>query len=117
MTRSDPLADPGAQIATEILRVHQDSYGTGAGKVTVHILDDAVFVLLDDLELSAIERTLLKGGREDSIAETRASFQEAIATTFRAIVERATGRTVTSFLSNTSVGSLYSVEVFRLAAA
>jgi uncharacterized protein YbcI len=115
MTRTAPQADAGAQIATEILRVHQDSYGTGAGKVTVHILDDAVFVLLDELELSAIERTLLENGREDSIAETRASFQVAIATTFKAIVERATGRTVTSFLSNTSVGSLYSVEVFRLA--
>ena len=36
---------------------------------------------------------------------------------FRAIVERATGRKVTSFLSNTSVPSLYSVEVFRLEAA
>jgi len=116
MTRSTPQADPGAQIATEILRVHQDSYGTGAGKVTVHILDDVVFVLLDDLELSAIERTLLNNGEEDSIAQTRASFQVAIATTFRAIVERATGRTVTSFLSNTSITSLYSVEVFRLGA-
>jgi len=36
-------------------------------------------------------------------------------TTFTAIVERATGRRVTSFLSNTSVEALYSVEIFRLA--
>lgn len=60
---------------------------------------------------------MLQSGREDSVAETRASFQGAISATFKAIVERATGRTVTSFLSNTSVGSLYSVEVFRLGTA
>ena len=107
--------DPRDQIATEILRVHEESYGTGAGSVAVHILEDAVFVVLDELELSALERTLLDGGHDDVISDTRAAFQTAIEGTFGAIVERATGRRVTSFLSNTSVRSLYSVEIFRLA--
>ena len=115
-TVDPPIVDPRGQIATEVLRVHHDSYGTGAGKVTVHLHDDSVFVLLDELELSAVEKTLLDGGRPETIRDMRAAFQLAIGDTFGAIVERATGRRVISFLSNTSIESLYSVEIFRLAA-
>ena len=107
--------DPREQIATEILRVHEDSYGTTAGRVTVHIHEDAVVVFLDELELSTAERTLRDGGHTSHIAGFRSAFQKAIEATFGAIVERATGRKVTSFLSTTSVESLYSVEIFRLA--
>lgn len=113
---SETGRDPCKEIATEVLRVHECSYGASAGEVTVHILDDAVFVLLDDLELSPLETTLLDAGHVNTITEQRAVFQQAIGATFQAIVERATGRRVTSFLSNTSVAERYSVEIFRLAA-
>jgi uncharacterized protein YbcI len=113
--RGPTLHDARDQIAAEVLRVHQDSYGASAGRVTVHIHDDAVFVLLDELELTALETKLLDAGRSDVITDVRAAFERAIEATFGAIVERATGRRVTSFLSNTSVSSLYSVEIFRLA--
>ena len=113
---SEPGRDPREEIATEVLRVHESSYGASAGKVTVHVLDDAVFVFLDGLELSLFEVTLLDAGHVNAITEQRAAFQQAIGATFQAIVERATGRRVTSFLSNTSVANRYSVEIFRLAA-
>ena len=45
---------------------------------------------------------------------TREAFQQAIAPTFIAIVERATGRRVGSFISSMSVEGLYSIEFFRL---
>lgn len=117
-TSSDPVLDanPHAQIASQVLQVHVDSYGTGAGNVVVHILEDVVIVLLDQLELAPSERTLLEGGHSESVANMRSSFQQAIEPTFTAIVERATGRRVTSFLSNTSISGLYSVEIFRLEA-
>ena len=115
--RGSPPRDPCGQIAGEVLQVHRESYGTGAGKVTVHLLDTAVLVILDELELTPAEATLLEGGHVETIAKMRADFQTAIGATFGAIVERATGRTVTSFLSNTSIASRYSVEFFRLAAA
>ena len=110
-----PLADPRGQIAGDVLKVHQDSYGTGADSVTVLIHHDAVIVLLDGLELSPAERTLRDGGYGETVSRMREDFQSAIGATFIAIVERATGRTVTSFLSNTSLPALYSVEFFRLA--
>ena len=110
-------ADPRSQIAAEILRVHEDSYGGGAGSVTTHVLGDLVVVVLDALELSPSENTLIDGGHQRSVLSTRAAFQEAIEPTFRAIIERATGRRVDSFLSNTSLKPPFSVEIFRLAPA
>ena len=109
------IEDARKQIADEVLQVHRDSYGTGAGTVSVHITEDAVFVLLDELELTPLEATLLEGGDFESVGNTRSAYQQVIEATFTAIIERATGRRVTSFLSTTSVPSRYSVEIFRLA--
>ncbi len=114
-TESRPRTDPRDQIAREVLRVHQDSYGTGADKVAVHICGDVVLVVLDELELSPSEKTLLEGGRDQVVANMRSAFQQEIKPTFSAIIERATGRRVSSFLSNTSLDPPYSVEIFRLA--
>lgn len=114
---SEPLDDPDVareQIAAEILEVHVNSYGTGAGKALVHVLDDLVMVWLDEIELSLAERTLIDGGHSESVLRTRAAFQEAIKPTFVAIVERATGRRVSGFLSTTSLAEMCSVELFRL---
>ena len=111
-----PLADPRGQIAGDVLEVHRNSYGTGAGHVIVHLHDDLVVVVLDELEFSNAERTLLESGHDETVRSMREAFQATIEVTLSAIVERATGRTVTSFLSNTSIPARYSVELFRLAA-
>ena len=102
------------QIGTEMLEVHEASYGTGAENVKVHILDDLVIVWLNELELSVAERTLIEGGEARTVLRTRAAFQEAIEPTVTAIVERATGRRVANFLSTTILGPPCSVELFRL---
>lgn len=102
------------QIAEEILHVHRDSYGTGADDVIVHLLTDLVVVIIDGLELTPGEQTLLEGGYSESVSHMRSQFQEKIQPTFEAIVERATGRRVRSFLSNTDLTDRFSVEFFRL---
>ena len=112
-----PQGDPRREISEGVLRVHADSYGTGADEVVVHVLDDLVLVMLDKLELSAVEKTLIEGGRAESVEMMRSAFQGAIEPTFSAIVERATGRRVIGFMSWTSLAPLYSVELFRLAPA
>jgi uncharacterized protein YbcI len=101
------------QIARDILRIHEESYGVGAERVAVHIADEVVLVVIDS-DLTVSERTLLEAGKNDIVRAVRRSFQEAIAPTFAAAVERATGRTVRSFLSEMSVDPVYSIEFFRL---
>ena len=47
----------------------------------------------------------------------RSAYQEAIAPTFVAAVEHATGRRVVGFLSSTHLDPTFTVEFFRLAPA
>jgi len=101
-------------IAAEVLRIHMDSYGTGAGAARAYLNDDFVVVFLDDLELQTSEAFLVGAGHGQSVIDVRRSYQQAIETTFRAAVERATGRRVVSFASITKLSPNYAVEVFRL---
>jgi uncharacterized protein YbcI len=102
------------EISREILRVHEDSYGCGADAVVTRLLDDMVIVVLDDVEITQAERTLLDSGRSEAVRQSREAFQGAIGPTFKAVVERATGRRVGSFMSHMNIDPLYSVEFFRL---
>jgi uncharacterized protein YbcI len=105
------------EIAREIVKVHAESYGERASELKVAIEADFVVAMMN-IDLSPAERTLIEAGNHDSVRVTRESFQSAIAPTFRAIVERATGRTVSSFASRTVLEDEppWSVEVFRLEA-
>ena len=114
---TDPLdqqEDAREQIAAEVLEVHTSSYGFGAGNAVAYVLDDLVMVWIDEIELSIAERALIDGGHSESVLRVRSAFQDAIKPTFVAIVERATGRRVSGFVSTTSLAEMCSVELFRL---
>jgi uncharacterized protein YbcI len=100
-------------LSAEILRVHEEAYGAGASSIESHYLDDNVLVIMD-VELSQSEKTLFDAGRGDAVKITREAFQAAIGPTFRAIVERATGRRVEMFFSWMNVDPPTAVELFRL---
>ena len=100
-------------IASELLRVHHESYGTGASDVQVHLAEDLVVIVLD-IELNPAERTLMTAGRGEAVKMMRETCQLAIGPTFTAIVERATGRRVGSFVSSIRLAVIYSGDVFRL---
>jgi uncharacterized protein YbcI len=102
------------EIAEEILRVQDESYGETAREAHVIIDGDFVIVIIDSTPTLA-EQTLIDAGREDAVQATREAFQDAIGSTFNAIVERATGRRVESFSSRMSIEPMYAVELFRLA--
>ena len=103
------------ELADELMRLHCESYGKGASVVRVHILDDAVFALFDEIELLPNEAFMVEAGKADAVLEIRSKYQQAIATSFRAAVERATGRRVVSFASNTKLDPNWCTEIFRLA--
>lgn len=103
------------EITREISRVHDEAYGGGLSDVKVVLDGDLVLVVMN-VELTRAEQTLSDAGNDDSVRRTRELFQEVIAPTFKAIVERATGRTVDSFASRmVMVEQPWSAEVFRLA--
>jgi uncharacterized protein YbcI len=110
-----PEEDVTDEIAREILRIHEESYGKGAGKAHTYLGDDFVVVVLDELELLPNEEFLLENGEHDTVMRVRTQYQHAIQATFRAAIERATGRTVVGFASTTSLDEpRFITEVFRL---
>jgi uncharacterized protein YbcI len=103
------------EISREILRIHEESYGKGAGETHVFVSQSFVVVVLDDLELLPNEQFLLDNGHGDTVTEVRSRYQQAIQTTFRAAIERATGRTVSAFASATSIEKpAFVAEIFKL---
>lgn len=102
-------------ISHELLRIHQETYGKGAGFATTLVSEDLVVVMLDELELQHNEEFLVAAGEGQAVIDVGGRYQQAIETTFRADVERATGRRVISFASVTKLDPHYIAEIFRLA--
>jgi uncharacterized protein YbcI len=119
-SRKEGVAEPAWQdiadeISRDILAIHRDSYGRGAASVNAYHVEDVVIVLIDGLELMPNEEFLIAKGLGDAVLAMRSDYQQAIETTFRAAVERATGRSVIGFSSHTMLDEPPSaIEIFRL---
>lgn len=108
----DAVADA---LCRDILAIHRESYGGGADNAKAHVLDDTVILILEGLELLPSEEFMIEQGQADAVRELREHFQQAIESTFRAAVERATGRRVIGFASHVQLDELrFAVEIFRL---
>src|SRR3954449_3361382 len=111
-----PPTDPSAiaeSISAEMVRIHRESYGSGAKAVKTYVHDDLVLSVLD-VELLPAESVVIASGRRDLVLDMRSSFQLELETSFTAAVERATGRKVTAFLSDTHLDPPFVTELFRL---
>ena len=103
------------EVAREILRIYEESYGTGAAYAETLVGDNWVIVVLDGLQLLPNEQFLVDSGEQETVMEVRTRYQHAIRSSFSAAIERATGRTVIGFASTTSVEEpRFMAEVFRL---
>lgn len=103
------------EIRRDIVAIHRDSYGRAAADAQVHVLDDTVIVILDELEFLPNEKYLIEHGHSSVVKEVRQQFQVAIRPTFAAAVERATGRRVVAFASHAQVEEpSFAIEIFRL---
>jgi uncharacterized protein YbcI len=103
------------EVSREILRIHQESYGKGAAGAHTYIGNGFVVVVLDDPELLPNEKFLVESGDRDTVVQVRSQYQNAIQASFRAAVERATGRRVIGFASSTSFDEHpFVAEIFKL---
>jgi uncharacterized protein YbcI len=100
-------------ISDQIAAIHTESYDTTVKCATTYVLEDLVVALLD-IELNPIERRMIEFGRGDLVHQLRHAVQEAEAASFKAVVERATGRRVVAFASHTHVDPPFAAELFRL---
>jgi uncharacterized protein YbcI len=103
-------------ISQAIVQIHAEHYGKGATQAKTYVWDNLVVTVLRDV-LTVAERTLIDVDRPDTVRELRTTFQFSLESTFRAAVERLTGRTVHSFMSQVDPVNGLGVEVFVLVPA
>jgi uncharacterized protein YbcI len=101
-------------ISDGLVGLLKEYYGKGPTQAKTYYEDDLVVCLLRG-GFTAVEHTLLEGGRGAAVIEQRMAFQDVMRQRFEAVVEHATGRRVIGFMSGNQQHPDMICEVFILA--
>ena len=102
------------EISDGLVALLKEYYGRGPTQAKTYYEDDLVVCLLRG-GFTAVEQTLLEGGRGAAVIDQRMAFQEVMRQRFEAVVEHATGRRVIGFMSGNQQHPDMICEVFILA--
>lgn len=89
----DALADVEAAISAGVARLLAEAGGRGPSRVSCHVHDDYVLLVLFGV-MSQAERSLARTGNGELAAETRLTFHETLRPRVLELVEAHTGRGV-----------------------
>ena len=101
-------------ISDGLVGLLKEYYGKGPTQAKTYYQDDIVVCLLRG-GFTAVEQTLLEGGRGAAVIDQRMAFQDVMRQRFEAVVEHATGRRVIGFMSGNQQHPDMICEVFVLA--
>ena len=102
-----------AEISTAAVKLVAEYTGRGPTKAHTVINRDSVMILLADT-LTKGERSLVRMGMSDHVAETRKRYQKAMREDLIAVVEDRLGRKVIAFMSDNHIDPDMGAEVFVL---
>jgi uncharacterized protein YbcI len=108
-----PQGDALAAISNGLAQLHMRYYGRGPTKAKSHFIDDIVVCVLWN-GFTTVERTLLGRGEGEAVEAFRRTFQKTMEDQFTAVVEEATGREVSAYMSQVHVNPDVAVELFML---
>ena len=103
-----------AEVTNGIVRLFSEYYGRGPTRAKSYLLDDAYLVTVLRDTLTTVERTLAETGHGDQVRSVRLTFQEAMADTFKAVVEQALHRPVVAYHSQLLIDADMGFELFVL---
>ena len=103
-----------AAISKAVVGSFSDYIGRGPTKARTSIRDDLVVCLLEN-SLTKAERSLVAGGREQLVLDTRRALQSTMRSDLVAAVERLTERKVVAFMSDNHIDPDVGTETFLLA--
>jgi uncharacterized protein YbcI len=109
-----PPGDDLAEITNGIVRLFSEYYGRGPTRAKTYVLDDRYVVTVLRDTMTTVERTLAQNGEADLVRRVRLTFQEAMADSFKGVVEEALGRRVEDYHSQVLVESDLGFEFFLL---
>jgi uncharacterized protein YbcI len=102
-----------ASVTNDLVRLHSEYYGKGPTKARSYVVSDTVVSILEG-GFTTVEATLIAEGKSRAVHDVRRSFQAAMEDRFRAVVERATGRRVIAYMSQTHTDPDLAIELFVL---
>jgi uncharacterized protein YbcI len=115
-SRQQISSSPGdvlTAISDGLVALLKEYYGRGPTRAKSYYQDDLVVCVLRG-GFTRVERTLMEGGREDSVIQQRMDFQDLMRARFEQVVEEATGRRVIGFMSGNQQDPDLMCEVFVL---
>jgi len=102
-----------SEVTGDLARLHGEYYGQGPTRGRSYMVDDTLISILEG-GFTTVEETLIAGGKSDAVHHVRRSFQSAMESRFRAVVEKATGRRVVAYMSQIHTAPDLAVELFVL---
>jgi uncharacterized protein YbcI len=101
-------------LSQAMVRIYREQFGRGPETVSTRFSGPDVIISLLGNSLTPVEKSMLKMGEDQRLRDVRSIFQHATESTFRAEVERITGRRVIGFMSDIDVHNDLSCEIFTL---
>jgi uncharacterized protein YbcI len=109
-----PHGEQLAEITNGIVGLFSEYYGRGPTRAKSYLLDDIYLVTVLRDTMTTVEHTLVEVGHADQVRSVRLTFQEAMADSFKGVVESALGRPVTAYHSQLLVDADIGFELFVL---
>jgi uncharacterized protein YbcI len=103
-----------AEVTNGIVGLFAEYYGRGPTRAKSYLLDDTYVVTVLRDSMTTVERTLADVGHGDQVRSVRLTFQEAMAGSFKGVVESAFGRGVASYHSQLLIDADIGFELFVL---
>ena len=108
------LGDDLAEITNGIVRLFSEYYGRGPTRAKTYMLENRYVVTVLRDTMTTVERTLAERGEKDLVRRVRLTFQEAMAASFKGVVEEALGRRVEAYHSQILIEPDVGFEFFML---
>ena len=108
------LGEELAEVTNGIVGLFAEYYGRGPTRAKSYLLDDTYVVTVLRDTMTTVERTLADVGHGEQVRSVRLTFQEAMAASFKGVVERAFGRRVASYHSQLLIDADIGFEMFVL---
>ena len=108
------LGDELAEITNGIVRLFSEYYGRGPTRAKTYMLENRYVVTVLRDTMTTVERTLAEKGEQDMVRRVRLTFQEAMADSFKGVVENALGRKVEAYHSQILIDPDVGFEFFML---
>jgi uncharacterized protein YbcI len=108
------LGDELAEITNGIVRLFSEYYGRGPTRAKTYLLEDRYVITVLRDTMTTVERTLAERGEQDLVRRVRLTFQEAMAGSFKGVVEDALGRRVEAYHSQILIEPDVGFEFFML---